>query len=105
MESSRRPHSSNQFLFSLFACQQTQSKQQTAAKMVPDSKGVEHEQVWHQVNNTTVGLELMGANVVRDCLTKKKPKMHQQGVNPQSTPWSKCAAENFALSKGLELKS
>jgi len=59
MESSKRSLSSNQFLFSLFACQQTQSKQPTASKMVPDSKGVEQEQVWHQANNAAVGSELM----------------------------------------------
>jgi len=73
MESSRRPHSSNQFLFSLFACQQVQSKQPTAAKIVPDSKGAELEQVWHQVNYTTAGLELMDLGL---SYIKKNQKHH-----------------------------
>jgi len=76
MESSRCPHSSNRFLSSLFACQQTQSKQPTAAKMVPDSKGVEQEQVWHQVNNAAVGLELMEQMWFGIVLQKNNQKMH-----------------------------
>jgi len=76
MESSKRSLSSNQFLFSLFACQQTQSKQPTAAKMVPDSKGVEQEQVWHQANNTAAGSELMEQMWFGIVLQKNNKKMH-----------------------------
>ena len=52
-----------QFLFSLSGRQQTQSKQATSTAttvmMVTGPKQMKQGQVWHQVKNTTVGLEFM----------------------------------------------
>jgi len=76
MESSRRP-SSNKFLFSLFNCQQIQSKQPTAATMVTGLKGDEMGASVAPVKQNYSRVRVVGANVVRDGLTKnKKTKKH-----------------------------
>jgi len=74
MESSTGPHSSNRFLFSLFGCQQTQSKQPTAAKMVTGSKGDEMGASVAPGKKHCSGVRVDGANVVWDCLTPKNQK-------------------------------
>jgi len=65
--------------------------------MMTDSKGVEQEQVWHQVSDAAVGSELM-EQTWSGIVLQKNPNNASLGFD---LAWSKCAAKML----GLELKS